>query len=90
MESSKFGSEQKRMQEATSQLEQATVLLSEYRLRIIARALGVFGDESEAKQWLNEPKQALQGETPLQALDNELGIEQVDIMLGRIEHGIFA
>ena len=89
MESSKSGSEQKRMQEATSQLEESTLSLSKYRLRIIARAVEVFGDESEAKQWLNEPKQALQGETPLQALGNELGVEQVNIMLEQIEHGIF-
>jgi putative toxin-antitoxin system antitoxin component (TIGR02293 family) len=62
-----------------------------YRLaRIVARAVEVFGDESEAKQWLNEPKLALNGRSPLEVVSTEPGVEQVDIMLGRIEHGIFA
>lgn len=62
-----------------------------YRLaRIVARAVEVFGDEVEAKLWLNEPKLALNGQTPLSAISTEPGVEQVDQMLGRIEHGIFA
>ncbi|KJH69613.1 hypothetical protein UH38_22985 [Aliterella atlantica CENA595] len=62
-----------------------------YRLaRIVARAVEVFGDEVEAKQWLNEPKLTLNGQTPLAAISTEPGVEQVDLMLGRIEHGIFA
>lgn len=62
-----------------------------YRLaRIVARAVEVFGDQVEAKQWLNEPKLALNGRSPLEVISTEPGVEQVDIMLGRIEHGIFA
>lgn len=62
-----------------------------YRLaRIVARTVEVFGDELEAKQWLNEPKLALNGRSPLEVVSTEPGVEQVDIMLGRIEHGIFA
>lgn len=62
-----------------------------YRLaRIVARATEVFGDEHEAQRWLNEPKNALQGQTPLEVIMTEPGVHQVDVMLGRIEHGIFA
>ena len=49
----------------------------------------VFGDESEAKLWLKEPKSALQGKAPIQVINTESGIQQVELMLGRIEHGIF-
>ncbi len=57
--------------------------------QILASAIEVFGDESEAKLWLKEPKSALQGKTPLQAINTESGVQQVKLMLGRIEHGIF-
>lgn len=62
-----------------------------YRLaRIVARAAEVFGDEREAQRWLNEPQRTLQGHTPLEAIETEPGVQQVDLLLGRIEHGIFA
>lgn len=62
-----------------------------YRLaRIVARAAEVFGDEHEAQRWLNEPKRPLQGQTPLEVIKTEPGVQQVDLLLGRIEHGIFA
>jgi putative toxin-antitoxin system antitoxin component (TIGR02293 family) len=57
--------------------------------RIFDRAIEVFGDESEAILWLKEPKSALQGMTPIQAIKTESGVQQVELMLGRIEHGIF-
>lgn len=57
--------------------------------RIFAHAIEVFGDESEAKLWLKEPKSALQGKTPLQVINTEPGVQQVELMLGQIEHGIF-
>jgi putative toxin-antitoxin system antitoxin component (TIGR02293 family) len=62
-----------------------------YRLaRIIARAIEVFGDEKEAQNWLKEPKSALTGQTPIEAIKTEPGVQQVDLLLGRIEQGIFA
>ncbi len=62
-----------------------------YRLaRIVARANEVFDDEQEAQRWLNEPKRALQGQSPLEVIKTEPGVQQVDLLLGRIEHGIFA
>lgn len=62
-----------------------------YRLaRIIARAVEVFGEEKEAQNWLKEPKTALSGKTPLEAIKTEPGVQQVDLLLGRIEQGIFA
>lgn len=62
-----------------------------YRLaRIVSRAGEVFGDQGSARQWLNEPKAALKGQTPLEAIKTEPGVQQVDVLLGRIEHGIFA
>lgn len=56
---------------------------------IFERAVEVFGDESAAKLWLKEPKSALEGKAPIQVINTELGVQQVELMLGRIEHGIF-
>lgn len=62
-----------------------------YRLaRVVARATEVFGDEIEAQHWLSEPQRALQGQTPLEIIQTDPGVQQVDVLLGRIEHGIFA
>lgn len=62
-----------------------------YRLaRIVAKAADVFGDETTALDWLKEPLSALKGQTPLEAVKTEPGVQQVDLLLGRIEHGIFA
>ena len=57
--------------------------------QILVRAVEVFGDESEAKLWLKEPKSALHGMTPIQTIKTPSGVQQVELMLGRIEHGIF-
>lgn len=56
----------------------------------MTRANEVFGDEREAQRWLNEPQRALHGQTPLEAQRTEPGVQQVDLVLGRIDHGIFA
>lgn len=57
--------------------------------RITARAVEVFGDVEIALSWLKEPNPALAGEIPLDLVDTEAGVKQVDTVLGRIEHGIF-
>lgn len=57
--------------------------------QITARALEVFGDVQIAKSWLREQNPALAGEIPLDLVDTEAGVKQVDTVLGRIEHGIF-
>lgn len=57
--------------------------------RIFDRAVEVFGDKSEAKFWLKEPKSALEGKAPIQVINTEPGVAQVELMLNRIDRGIF-
>lgn len=52
---------------------------------LMAAAMGVFGDEHHAAQWLRTPLQALGHKRPVDA-----GIEEVIDLLGRIEHGFSA
>lgn len=58
--------------------------------RIAARAEEVFEDRETARNWLKRSNQALGGETPLNLLDTEAGVEQVDDLLTRIEYGIYS
>ena len=62
-----------------------------YRLaRVFAHAVDVFGDRQKASAWLSRPNQALGGRTPLSVLDTDVGVQEVDEILGRIEYGIFS
>lgn len=60
-----------------------------YRLaRVIAHANRVFEDPEESADWIRSPNRALGKEPPLALLDTDIGVQQVDEVLGRIEHGI--
>ncbi|MCX7046909.1 MAG: DUF2384 domain-containing protein [Candidatus Sumerlaeota bacterium] len=66
---------------------------SERLLRIsslFSKALTVMGSEARAQAWLKSPKRALDGKTPLEYADTECGAQEVQDLLGRIEHGVFS
>jgi putative toxin-antitoxin system antitoxin component (TIGR02293 family) len=58
--------------------------------RIAAHAEETFEDAETARNWLKRPNQALGGEIPLDLLDTEAGVQQVDDVLTRIEYGIYS
>lgn len=47
----------------------------------------VFGNKDKADAWLNQPKAAFGGSTPLQAAQSEPGYELAKAELERISHG---
>ena len=54
-------------------------------------ALQLFdGDAEAARQWFNEPAKALGSNTPLQHLDTEVGADDVQVLISRLEHGVIA
>ena len=61
-----------------------------YRVATAYRAtLQLFeGDAEAARRWLIEPAKALGGNTPLQHLDTEAGADEVQDLIGRLEHGV--
>jgi putative toxin-antitoxin system antitoxin component (TIGR02293 family) len=60
-----------------------------YRLaRVLAHANRVFEDPEESADWIQTPNTALGKHQPLTLLDTDIGVQQVDQVLGRIEHGI--
>lgn len=60
-----------------------------YRLaRIAAHAMAVFGTDEKVAAWLRRPNRALNSEKPVRLLDTDLGVRQVEDVLGRLEYGI--
>lgn len=57
-------------------------------LRMIDEAETTFGDRDKAYTWLRRPSSLLDGEAPLDRLDTDFGIRQVEALLDRIAHGL--
>ena len=57
--------------------------------RIFGRALELFeGDREAAKHWLSTPQVALGGLVPLELAKTDVGAQEVEALVGRVEHGI--
>lgn len=62
-----------------------------YRLaRVVAHALAVFEDNKKVAAWMMRPNRALLGQFPMEVIDTDIGVQQVDDILGRIEYGVFS
>ena len=59
-------------------------------MRLVARAHAVLGDEAKARAWLERPLRELGGKTALALSATEPGAREVEQVLGRLEHGVFA
>ena len=58
--------------------------------RLFDKAVDVLEDHHLARKWFKEPARALNGKTPLEFADTELGAQEVEDLLGRIEYGVFS
>ncbi len=59
--------------------------------RVFGRALDLFeGDPEGARRWLSRPQPALGGAIPLELAQSDVGAREVELAIGRIEHGIVA
>jgi putative toxin-antitoxin system antitoxin component (TIGR02293 family) len=59
-------------------------------MRLVARAHAVLGDEAKTRAWLERPLRELGGKTALELSATEPGAREVEQVLGRLEHGVFA
>jgi putative toxin-antitoxin system antitoxin component (TIGR02293 family) len=58
---------------------------------VFEKAVELFeGDVPSAVAWLKSPKAALEHRTPLDYTRSELGAREVEDLIGRLEHGVFA
>lgn len=58
--------------------------------RLYDKAVAVFKSDKMARKWLKEPAWALGDTAPLQYAKTELGAQEVEDLLGRIEDGVFS
>jgi putative toxin-antitoxin system antitoxin component (TIGR02293 family) len=58
--------------------------------RIAALAEETLGARDKAARWLKRPNRALGNAVPLDHLDTDLGVRQVEDVLGRISHGVYS
>lgn len=58
--------------------------------RIAARASDVLGSDEKAGLWLHRPNRALGNTLPITLLGTDAGIEQIEMVLGRLEHGVYS
>lgn len=58
--------------------------------RVVALAEDVLGTRARAADWLRQPNRALGGRAPFHLLDTDLGVKDVETVLGRIAHGVYS
>ena len=78
-----------RRQETDGRLDPAA---SERLVRLAdlyAHAAKVIGDDALARQWMQTPRDVFDDRTPFEMAGSELGAQEVDNLLLRVEHGVF-
>ena len=58
--------------------------------RLFGKAVALFENEQDARQWLNSPQFGLGGAVPLDYASTEVGAREVENLLGRIEFGVYS
>ncbi len=58
--------------------------------RVFDEARRLLGSDTATAEWFKEPLVALAGASPLALCDTEPGAREVERLIGRIEHGIYA
>ena len=59
-------------------------------LRVRDHAWRVFEDDDLAEEWLTLPNPELGNEIPIEMARTDVGAREVEAVLGRIEHGVYA
>ena len=59
--------------------------------RIVGAAVDLFeGDLAAARSWLSAPLRSLKGQAPLDVVATDVGVREVEALIGRLEHGVVA
>jgi hypothetical protein len=68
--------------------ESAASEFTNYQI-LVSRTVDAFGDELKASRWLSLPNRDLDGQTPLQAVQNSgYDLRVLEPILTRMEHGV--
>lgn len=58
--------------------------------QVFATAAETLGTEEKAAQWLKTPNRVLRGGRPLDQLDTDPGVREVEDVLGRVAYGVYS
>jgi putative toxin-antitoxin system antitoxin component (TIGR02293 family) len=58
--------------------------------QVYATAVETFGDSEKAVSWLKTPNRVLRGAAPIDQLDTDPGVREVEDVMGRIAYGVYS
>jgi putative toxin-antitoxin system antitoxin component (TIGR02293 family) len=91
--SSRFGISQRTLTRRIAQHSKLTAAESDRAVRlarVYTSAEETLGDGEKAAEWLKTPNRALGGARPLDQLDTDPGVREVEEVLGRIAYGVYS
>jgi putative toxin-antitoxin system antitoxin component (TIGR02293 family) len=91
--SEKIGIPQRTLTRRLTQHSRLTAAESDRAVRlaqVYTAAAETLGDEHKAAAWLKTPNRALRGGRPLDQLDTDPGVREVEDVLGRIAYGVYS
>lgn len=91
--SEKIGIPQRTLTRRLAQHSRLTAVESDRAVRlaqVFSTAIETLGDEEKAAAWLKTPNRALRGARPLDQLDTDPGVREVENVLGRIAYGVYS
>lgn len=91
--SEKIGIPQRTFTRRLAQHSRLTAVESDRAVRlaqVFSTAINTLGDEEKAAAWLKTPNRALRGARPLDQLDTDPGVREVENVLGRIAYGVYS
>jgi putative toxin-antitoxin system antitoxin component (TIGR02293 family) len=91
--SEKIGIPQRTLTRRLTQDSRLTPAESDRTVRlahVYATAMETLGDGDKAAAWLKTPNRALRGGRPLDQVDTDPGVREVEDILGRISYGVYS
>jgi putative toxin-antitoxin system antitoxin component (TIGR02293 family) len=91
--SEKIGIPQRTLTRRITQHARLTAAESDRAVRlaqVYSTAAETLGDGDKAAAWLKTPNRALRGGRPLDQLDTDPGVREVEDVLGRIAYGVYS
>ncbi|MGO9340039.1 MAG: antitoxin Xre/MbcA/ParS toxin-binding domain-containing protein [Terracidiphilus sp.] len=91
--SEKIGIPQRTLTRRMTQDSRLTPAESDRTVRlaqVYANATETLGSGDKAAAWLKTPNRALRGERPLDQMDTDPGVREVEDILGRIAYGVYS
>jgi putative toxin-antitoxin system antitoxin component (TIGR02293 family) len=91
--SSKIGIPQRTLTRRMQRHARLTAAESDRTVRlaqVYANAVDTLGSEAKGAQWLKTPNRALRGARPIDQLDTDPGVREVEDILGRIAYGVYS